>query len=213
MKHLPQIQVSRSLIVRESSLLPTQAIFQDNSMFNYANILLRQFLLTGVFFLMYWLSIKGVIKADEKYSKALDEYNEEVARLDNAPQSAFIEGQEVARPTFKNPLPTFMDELRELLNGRFHLTTLSVPAITISIFTILPLIFMILLAFTNYNADNGPPNTLFTWVGLQTFAQLLPLLVVATLPLAFADIVNGPLFGHSLPQFQTTSLPSPRHDH
>jgi arabinogalactan oligomer/maltooligosaccharide transport system permease protein len=172
-----------------NALLPTQAIFQDNSMlitlYSVATILL-----TGVFFLMYWLSIKGVIKADEKYSKALDEYNEEVERLDNAPQSAFIEGQEVARPTFKNPLPTFMEELRELLNGRFHLTTLSVPAITISIFTILPLIFMILLAFTNYNADNGPPNTLFTWVGLQTFAQLFTSVGGSNFAIAFADIVQ-----------------------
>ena len=51
-------------------------------------------------------------------------------------------------------------------------TTLSLPTITLTMFTILPLIFMILLAFTNYNREYSPPNKLFAWVGLGTFKKL-----------------------------------------
>lgn len=40
-------------------------------------------------------------------------------------------------------------------------------------FTVTPLIYMILMAFTNYDADHQPPGNLFTWVGLDNFASLL----------------------------------------
>ena len=66
----------------------------------------------------------------------------------------------------------FKDELKDLLDNRFHTTLLAFPVTTISIFTILPLIFMILIAFTNYNKQHLAPGKLFTWVGFQTFAEV-----------------------------------------
>lgn len=71
----------------------------------------------------------------------------------------------------KKPL-TFVADLREFLDNRFHVTLLSFPTLMISIFTILPLVFMILIAFTNYNKSNMPPGNLFTWTGLETFGKI-----------------------------------------
>lgn len=49
---------------------------------------------------------------------------------------------------------------------------LTLPTILVSCFTILPLIYMILMAFTNYDSAHQPPATLFTWVGFQNFANV-----------------------------------------
>ena len=63
--------------------------------------------------------------------------------------------------------------MKTLLNERFHYTILSIPTIMTFALTILPLIFMILLAFTNFDKNHQPPGTLFTWVGLRNFKSLL----------------------------------------
>lgn len=66
----------------------------------------------------------------------------------------------------------FRKDADELLNHRFHVTVLTFPTIFAFIFTILPLIFMILLAFTNFDRFNQPPGTLFTWVGWDNFVRM-----------------------------------------
>ncbi|MGN1050941.1 MAG: carbohydrate ABC transporter permease [Acutalibacteraceae bacterium] len=66
----------------------------------------------------------------------------------------------------------FKEEMKEYLDGKFHVTLLAFPTLLISVFTILPLIFMILIAFTNYRKPNIPPGSLFTWTGLQTFGEV-----------------------------------------
>lgn len=63
-------------------------------------------------------------------------------------------------------------EIKSLLDYRFHATMLTLPTILVSCFTILPLIYMILMAFTNYDSAHQPPATLFTWVGFQNFANV-----------------------------------------
>ena len=67
---------------------------------------------------------------------------------------------------------TFREDVRELFNGRFHLTLLSLPTLGIIVFTVIPLIFMILVAFTNYDQSHMAPTELFTWVGLDNFTRL-----------------------------------------
>lgn len=69
--------------------------------------------------------------------------------------------------------PTLRDDASKLLNGKFHTTILSLPFATLAIFTIVPLLFMILVAFTNYNRNTLPPANLFTWVGFDNFAAIL----------------------------------------
>lgn len=69
-------------------------------------------------------------------------------------------------------IPSFMDELRDLLDKKFHVTLLAFPTLTIAIFTIIPMIFMILMAFTNYDRQHMAPGYLFTWVGLDNFTAI-----------------------------------------
>ncbi|MCH4202311.1 MAG: sugar ABC transporter permease [Bacilli bacterium] len=69
-------------------------------------------------------------------------------------------------------IASFKEETHALLDRRFHVTVLSLPTLTILTFTILPLIFMILLAFTNASLFYFPPSRRFAWTGLDTFGQL-----------------------------------------
>lgn len=66
-------------------------------------------------------------------------------------------------------LNSFKDDWKDLWNKKFHVTVLSLPLGLTFIFTVLPLIFMILIAFTNYDRMHQPPGNLFTWVGLKNF--------------------------------------------
>ncbi|KAB8137697.1 sugar ABC transporter permease [Gracilibacillus oryzae] len=51
---------------------------------------------------------------------------------------------------------------------------LTVPGFTLLIFTVLlPLLFAISLAFTNYDLYNSPPRNLLDWVGIENFTQLI----------------------------------------
>lgn len=50
---------------------------------------------------------------------------------------------------------------------------LALPLIGIITFTIVPLCFMILIAFTSYDHTHQPPGNLFTWVGLDNFKAML----------------------------------------
>ena len=66
------------------------------------------------------------------------------------------------------------DDLRSLVDDNFHATLLSLPLLGILIFTVMPMIFMILVAFTNYDSlHDGYINNLFTWVGLENFNTML----------------------------------------
>lgn len=67
----------------------------------------------------------------------------------------------------------FKDDIRSLVDESFYKTLLTLPMIGIVIFTLLPNVFMILIAFTNYCGENdGYRNKLFTWVGLDNFKTL-----------------------------------------
>ncbi len=82
-----------------------------------------------------------------------------------------IENQKIIEQGKK--LPSFKQDLNALMNERFHITTLTIPTILTFVFTILPLVFMILIAFTRLDANHQPPGNLFTWVGLDNFKKVL----------------------------------------
>lgn len=69
--------------------------------------------------------------------------------------------------------PTLMQDLRSLLDGNIHLLLLAIPVSGLVIFTVMPLIYMVLMAFTNYDSSHQPPGNLFTWVGLTNFKMLI----------------------------------------
>ena len=66
------------------------------------------------------------------------------------------------------------DDLRSMVDDQFHKTLLALPTLGILVFTVMPILFMIIIAFTNYDAQhNGRTNNLFTWIGLDNFNSLL----------------------------------------
>lgn len=70
------------------------------------------------------------------------------------------------------PLPGLKTEVRDYLDAKFHITLLFMPVAGVLLFTILPLIFMILIAFTNYDSSHQPPGSLFHWTGIYSFKGL-----------------------------------------
>lgn len=71
------------------------------------------------------------------------------------------------------PIPTTRDDLRSLLNERFHATLMTIPLLGVLLFTILPLLYMISIAFTNYDHNHLPPKQLFTWVAFKNFSNVI----------------------------------------
>lgn len=70
------------------------------------------------------------------------------------------------------PVSSLRNDLHSLTHERFHVTLLSMPMLTLVLFTLLPILFMILIAFTNFDADHQPPGNLFTWVGLTNVTDI-----------------------------------------
>ena len=68
-------------------------------------------------------------------------------------------------------VPKFTDDLRALLDENIHKTLMIIPFGSLTIFTIVPLVYMMLMAFTNYSKV-GDHLTLFDWVGLENFISL-----------------------------------------
>lgn len=84
----------------------------------------------------------------------------------------------------------FVDEMKQFLDEKFHITLMSIPCLLIGCFTILPLVFMILIAFTNYDNAHQPPGNLFTWVGLQNFGDLVSITNGATKAKTFVNLAQ-----------------------
>lgn len=66
----------------------------------------------------------------------------------------------------------FKEDLISFLNEKFHITLLSLPVLGIVVFSIIPILILILVAFTNYDQQHLPPSALFTWVGFDNFKTL-----------------------------------------
>ena len=65
------------------------------------------------------------------------------------------------------------DDLKSLVDDQFHKTLLALPMVGILVFTVMPIVFMVLVAFTNYDGShNSYSNALFTWVGLKNFGTM-----------------------------------------
>lgn len=84
---------------------------------------------------------------------------------------------------------TFRQDLRSLINEKFHITILALPVAGIVIFTIVPLIIMIAVAFTNYDQNHLPPSSLFTWVGFTNFKNLFTTSTTITFGYAFRTVI------------------------
>ena len=85
---------------------------------------------------------------------------------------------------------TFVEDLREYLDKKFHITLLSLPVLGIVVFTLIPMLLLILVAFTNYDQQHMPPTNLFTWVGFSNFVTLFGGGITTTFGYAFIRILG-----------------------
>ena len=149
-------------------------------------------ILTGI----YWMSMLpslGVVGPHREYNELLDTYvtvygdNSFKILLYGVLTMFFIvafiytwrlnvKQNKIAEGILKSgkKLKSGKDDLRSLVDDQFHKTLLALPLTGILIFTVMPLVFMILVAFTNYDGTHdGFSNNLFTWVGLENFNTML----------------------------------------
>ena len=68
-------------------------------------------------------------------------------------------------------VPTMIDDAKELLDSNIHKLLMFPPFMMLMIFTVVPLFYMMLMAFTNYSKV-GDHLTLFDWVGMKNFISL-----------------------------------------
>lgn len=69
-------------------------------------------------------------------------------------------------------LNTFKDDIKSLFDQNLYKLLMTGPMAGILIFTVLPLIFMMSMAFTNYS-KTGDHLVLFDWVGFDNFAKVM----------------------------------------
>ncbi|GHV26360.1 sugar ABC transporter permease [Clostridia bacterium] len=89
--------------------------------------------------------------------------------LKNSVKSAFLAKM---RRDAGEKQPSFLQEAKTLLDQRYHMTLMSLPLLSLTMFTALPIIFMVLIAFTNFDKLHQPPGHLFSWVGLSNITDI-----------------------------------------
>ena len=119
----------------------------------------------------------GIDVAKEKLSKIEEE------------EQIYLESHE---DKYEGKSKTFVQQIKSLFNEKFNITILALPLTGICLFTIVPLIFSVLVAFTNFEKGHIPPTDLFTWNGLTNFINLFnadPESDLAILPIAIGKTV------------------------
>ncbi len=84
---------------------------------------------------------------------------------------------------------TFREDCTQLVNGKFYVTLLTLPGLGVLLVNIIPIIFMVCIAFTNYDMDHQPPSFLFTWVELRNFKELFTSTATVTFGYVFIRIL------------------------
>ena len=68
-------------------------------------------------------------------------------------------------------VPTFVDDIKSLFDGNLHKLLMTPPFMCLLIFTVIPLLYMMCMAFTNYSKV-GDHLVLFDWVGFKNFISI-----------------------------------------
>ncbi len=84
---------------------------------------------------------------------------------------------------------TFLDDINSFKNENFHITLLTIPSLGVILINVIPILFMICIAFTNYDENHQPPTYLFTWVGLKNFITLFTNSQTITFGYAFVRVL------------------------
>lgn len=84
----------------------------------------------------------------------------------------------------KQKWPSFSEKRNDFSEKAFPYMGIIPPVILIAFFTIVPLLFSALVAFTNYSSpDHIPPNNLVDWVGFDNFVTMFN-------PHAYGNVTN-----------------------
>ena len=121
---------------------------------------------------------------DQKVNEMLESKGYNPKKVDNSQLATLMNDEEIQAVVQEynqkieevpsKPLKSTKDDVRSLIDNEFHKTLLALPVTGILIFTVMPILFMILVAFTNYSGQyNGYTNNLFHWVGLENFETVL----------------------------------------
>ena len=68
-------------------------------------------------------------------------------------------------------VPTFWQNIKALFDKNVHKLLMTVPFLSLIIFTVIPLFYMMMMAFTNYTKVGGH-LILFDWVGFENFKNI-----------------------------------------
>ena len=69
-------------------------------------------------------------------------------------------------------VPTLKQDIRSLFDGNLHITLMTLPCLGILVFNVVPLVYMISMAFTTYSKE-GDHLILFDWDGINQFLRVL----------------------------------------
>ena len=66
-----------------------------------------------------------------------------------------------------------LDYVKGLWNKSFEYIMITPGAILVLFISVIPVLFSVVVAFTNYNLNTIPPRNLIDWTGLKTFADII----------------------------------------
>ncbi len=70
--------------------------------------------------------------------------------------------------------PGFISSVKGYMDRKFYIVALALPVAGVLVFNVIPIVFMILISFTNYGGDIVPPK-LVDWTGFDSFRRVLSL--------------------------------------
>ena len=83
-------------------------------------------------------------------------------------------------------VPTIVDDVKSLFDENVHKLLMTPPFLCLLIFTIVPLLYMMCMAFTNYSKE-GDHLVLFDWVGFENFIAIFD--ANSTIGKQFTDVL------------------------
>lgn len=69
----------------------------------------------------------------------------------------------------------YWETIKFISDKKFAQLIITIPLVFVFFFSVLPIIFSVLIAFTNYNSTHEPPGNLVDWQGFRAFKDLLGL--------------------------------------
>ena len=83
-------------------------------------------------------------------------------------------------------VPTIIEDVKSLFDENIHKLLMTPPTACLAVFSVLPLLYMMSMAFTNYSKE-GDHLVLFDWVGLENFTALFD--STSTIGKQFTDVL------------------------